>query len=247
VVCICVRRTIDWRDEAAFRAQLDPAFAPKVDLWDETFTLPFHVFRQHVKEIAALSLAAVRDAACRPWDDIPEGSLVIPIDDDDWLSPAVAEVASASVANGAAGCYWITSHVEVPINLRHGLAQLRRRLWPRTRPLWTCSSNNYAFVKRPEAGTRLLTHSAANGWFEQAPAGVVRRIERRLSVQNRTLASQTSLAWRRPVMRRGALLRKYRRYRTLYASPVRAELAWCGPYLARMADLMSQLRLKTAR
>ena len=52
-IYIWVRSTVDWGDAAAFRAQLAPAFAPHGALWDATFTMPFHVFRQRVKEIAA--------------------------------------------------------------------------------------------------------------------------------------------------------------------------------------------------
>ena len=238
---------MDWRDEAAFRAQLDPAFAPKVDLWDRTFTTPFHVFRQRVKEIAQVSLSRVRGAACAPWDEIPDGALVIPIDDDDWLAPDAAEAVGAELRNGAMGYHWISSHVQVPLSLRHRLALFKRWLFPWTPPFWTCSSNNYAFVKRADMGTQLLKHSASNRWFEQAPAGAVHRIERRLSVQNRTLASQTSLAWRRPSMTRGELVRKFREYRNLYSRPVAADLAWCRPYLVMMADLMSRLRLYGGR
>ena len=238
---------MDWRDEAAFRAQLDPAFAPKVDLWDRTFTMPFHAFRQRVKEIAQLSLSRVRGAACARWDEIPDGALVIPIDDDDWLAADAADALDAELRDGAIGYHWTDSHVEVPLNLKHRLRLLQRSLFPWTPPFWICSSNNYAFVKRADMGTQLLEHSAGSRWFEQAPVGAVHRIERRLSVQNRTLASQTSLAWRRPSMTRRELVRKFRGYQNLYSRPVASDLAWCRPYLGMMAELMSRLRLDGGR
>lgn len=244
MIRICVRRTVEWRDEAAFRAQLDPALAPKVDAWNRTFTMPFHEFRHRVREIARASLGAVSGAACSPWNEIPEGALVIPIDDDDWLSPEAAEALEAARDPAAFGYYWISSYLEVPINVRHRLGLIGRRLFPRRRPYWTCSSNNYAFLKSAEMGTRLLKHSHASPWFDGAGAALVRRLERRLSVQNRTLASITSLAFRRRSIGRRALIRKYRTYRGLYSRPVPRDIAWCQPYVAMMADLMNELRLR---
>lgn len=72
----------------------------------------------------------------------------------------------------------------------------------------------------------------------------MRRIDARLSLMNRTLASQTSLAFLRPNLRRSELLRKYRRYRRLYERPLPAELAWARPYVHDMDELMRRLGVK---
>lgn len=242
---ICVRRTVEWRDEEAFRAQLKPAFAPKVAAWNEAFTMPFHEFRHRVREIARTNLATVRGASCAAWDDIPEGALVVPIDDDDWLAPGVGEALAAARDPQALGYYWTSSYLEVPMHLRHRLRLLRQRLFRRWfRPHWTCSSNNYAFVKTAEMGTGLLKHSHASPWFDGPGAALVRQIEGRLSVQNRTLASITSLAYGRPSIGRPELIRKYQAYQQLYSKPVPSGIAWCRPYVDRMRDLMRELRLR---
>ena len=63
MIYLCIRQTVDWADEAAFRAQLPPEFASTVRLWDETFDVPYHRFRQRVREIAlgnAADLEGVR-------------------------------------------------------------------------------------------------------------------------------------------------------------------------------------------
>jgi hypothetical protein len=51
-VYLFVRKTTDWGNEAVFRAQLDPGFAPKVQTWNNTLSMPYHVFRARLCEIA---------------------------------------------------------------------------------------------------------------------------------------------------------------------------------------------------
>src|SRR5262249_45718655 len=87
---IWVRETTDWGNEEAVHAQLAADLKPAVELWDRTFDLPFHLFRERVREIAQLNLSRVEDAECAEWEQIPEGALVAPVDDDDWLAPDLA-------------------------------------------------------------------------------------------------------------------------------------------------------------
>ena len=239
-----VRATANWEDERAFLAQLDPAFKPKVELWNDTFDLPYHRFRHEIRRIARLNLARVEKATVLPWSDIPDGALVAPVDDDDWFAPNVARVLERVHDPQAIGYRWTSSFIEVPINLGHRLGLLRRALFPRTPPRWICTTNNYAALKGPDAKLLLEKYTVASERFAGPDAARVRRIDQRLSVMNRTLASQTSLGFLRPSIRRSELLRKFDRYRALYTAPLAPELAWCRPYREMMADLMRRLRVK---
>jgi hypothetical protein len=91
VVAIWVRKPVPWDDEGAFRAQIPDAFRRKVDVWNGTFTMPYHVFRGEVRRIAELNQDAVRGAARLDWEEIPDGALVLPVDDDDWFAPDIGE------------------------------------------------------------------------------------------------------------------------------------------------------------
>lgn len=244
-IYIWPRTAIDWSDDEAWRNQVSPALQPKLALWNETFNIPFNTFRARVCEIAALNLSRVEGAPRARWDEIPNGVLVVPVDDDDWLAPDLARVLDGHQSSNAPGYHWIASFVEVPFSRGHALGLLRRRLFPRTPPRWICSTNNYAMVKEPDNRELLGNHTRASRWFESEGAGRVRRIDQRLSVMNRTLGSQTTLGVQPPAaLSRAQLLRKFRRYRTLYRGPVPHELVWCQPYMDLMADLMDTLELR---
>jgi hypothetical protein len=239
---IWVRATASWDDEQAFRAQLDPAFAVKVEVWNATFAMPYRSFRHEIRRIARLNLSRVLDAAVAPWDEIPDGALVAPVDDDDWFAPDLARVLAVQEP-ATTGYFWTSTFLEVPIDLGHRLGLLRRRIFPATPPRWLCTTNNYALVKHPDSKPLLAKHTLASAHFARA-GGAVRQVARRLSVMNRTLASQTSLGFLRTTISPAALRRKYRRYRALYATPLPPDLAWCEPYRAMMAGLMRELRLR---
>jgi hypothetical protein len=240
VVAIWIRSTVDWADEQAFLAQAPPGLLPKVELWNATFTLPFHVFRGRAHRIAELNRSRVADAAVATWDAIPDGTLVLPVDDDDWFAPDAAQVAARERRPGTDGCYWPSRWVEVPIHAGHRFHLLRRRLLPFTPPRYVLTTNNYAMVKSAGARPLLESHVKASRWL--AGGGRLARVERSLSIANRTLGSQTTLHLRRP-LGRDELLRKYRRYRRLYHSPPRYA-PWAAPYVAAMAELMQELELR---
>lgn len=237
-VHVWIRATLDWRDEAAFRAQVPERLRPRVELWDATFTLPYHEVRAELRAIAADSLAGVRAATFSEWDAIPDGALVLPVDDDDWFAPEVAEVAAAQLGDRE-GVRWTSTFLERPIDAVHLASLTGRRLLPGVGQKWVCTTNNYALVKR--AGRREIAadHSAMSRWVEEDRSRVA-WLDRRLSVMNRSPASQTVLNRRR--MDRAGLLRKRRAYARLYRR-FRAEgdLAWAAPYVARMAALMERL------
>jgi len=243
MIYICVRQTTDWRDEDAFRAQLPAEFRPTIEMWNEVFNIPYHLFRHRVREIARINLAAVRNAVCADWGEVPQGGLVLPVDDDDWFVEDVGLTLEAALDPSLGGYRWESSFLEVPINLGHRLYLWKRRLL-HTPPMWICTTNNYAIVKGPQSEPLFRSHVRASEWFHQHPAEV-RTLGGRLSVMNRTLASRTSLRLMRPEecrpIRRSTLLGKFRQYKELYGRGPGSELAWCQPYLGMMHELMREL------
>jgi hypothetical protein len=243
VIYICVRRTLDWEDEAASWAQLQPRLKPRVELWNSTINMPFHVFRHRVRAIAALNHSRVENAVCAEWDEIPDGGRVVPVDDDDWFAPNLAQILERQWGS-ARGVWWNPRWIGVPADLGHRIYATRRALLPFTPAHWTCDTNNYAVVKDEESRTLLTSHVAATDWFDGPGREAVTRIKGRPSINNRTLGSQTSL---RPTARHGEidrsrLLQRLRRYKALYRRrrwP--REPAWSRPYMTMMGQLMDKL------
>jgi hypothetical protein len=240
VIYIVVRRTTDWGDEAAFRAQIPENVRAGVALWNATFDMPYHLYRRELKRIAECNLSQVAGARCVRRDGIPAGSLAVPVDDDDWFAPGLAAVLEGTCDDGRFGCYWPSRFLEVPISFGHRLGLIRRALVPGTRPRWLCTTNNYAVRMRPETASLVDGHIQATRWFLAHPSAV-QHIAQPLSLMNRTLASVTQL---RTHPSRSLLLRKHRRYQRLYAKPAPPDLGWCEPYLAMMRDLTAEMRLR---
>jgi hypothetical protein len=240
MIYIVVRRTTEWEHEPTFRAQIPAGFDASVDLWNATFTIPYHVFRHRLKAIAQLSWSRVSRAVRVARTEVPPGALAVPTDDDDWFAPHLADVLACAVDGRYAGYSWPSKFIEVPTTWRHEIGVLRRKLFPRTPLKMVCTTNNYAVVVRPETAPLLDNHLHATRWFIDH-AAMVKRLEEPLSVMNRSLASRTSL-W--PTPSRAALIRKYRRYRRLYQRRLAPELAWCHEYYEQLRDLMQQLQLR---
>jgi hypothetical protein len=243
-VHIWVRQTVDWEDEAAFRAQLPERMRPKVELWDRTFTIPFHRFRARVRQITADTHARVEGARVSEWDEIPEGAWVLPTDDDDWLAPLAAQAVLSHARRGLTGVKWTSTHLQVPTNFWHGVHMARRTvLAPFTPPRSVCASNAYAMRKTSETQQLLSDHMGAGDWFNGEGSAQTQHIPGRFNVINKTLASQTQLAYPRPEMDRRELMLKYHAYRRLYRLPwVRGE--WSRPHVEAMARLMDQLEVR---
>jgi hypothetical protein len=245
LIFVWVRRTVEWQDERAFRAQLDPRFEPHVERWNETFDLPFHLFRHRVREVARESLANARGITIAEWDAIPDGAVVIPIDDDDWLAPDVGPALEAQLAPDVRGWRWRASFVEVPFGPGHQLYLWRRRLFPWTPEKWYCSTNNYALRKGSATPAIFERHLEASRLFDTwRRAGSVRAFDRPLSAHNRTLGSQTSLRYQQPPRSRPELRRRYGLYRRLYDRRLPADLDWCAPYVEKMGRLMADMSIK---
>jgi hypothetical protein len=245
VIYVWIRQTLNWEDEAEFEAQLGAFFRPRVELWNRTFEMPFHRFRHRVAEIARISLSRVDNATVARWDEIPDGALVVPVDDDDWLAPFLGSSLDAELEAGIDGYRWTGSWMEVPLHAGHRLYLTRRRLFPFSWERHFCWSNNYALRKAQGTKPMFYDHVRADHHFLRwKEEGRVKMIARRLSVINRTLASQTTLWVNRPSLSREQLLRKYRRYGRLYRRRLPEQVAWCAPYVAMMAELMEQLSVK---
>jgi hypothetical protein len=235
VVRIWVRATLDYDDERAFEAQLVDRFREQVALWDSVFVMPYRVFRARVRAIARENLALVERAVCSSWEEIPEGALVLPCDDDDWFRPDVAAVIERELRPGVAGIRWRSSFLEVPINARHQLGKWRERVHT-PQPRYLCTTNNYALFASEGSKELLSRHVQASRWVAAQPNGSVRFLPERLSLMNRTLASQTSLGHLGRSIGRRRLLRKLARYRRLYERPLPAELRWAQPHAERMGE-----------
>ena len=246
MIHIWIRRTVDWANEDAAVEQLtDPWLKPKVPLWNATFNITYQRFRYRVAQIALLAHSQVEGARLSKWDEIPDGAVVLPVDDDDWFAPSAASVLERELDPHALGYVWTSRWIESPMSIGHRVHIARRRLLPFTPPKWICGTNNYAMLKRPEARDLLVNHMEASRWFANRTTHDIKRIDAELGVANRTLASQTTLGMRRHDFKRSELLRKYRRYRRLYRRPLPPTLAWCRPYVAMMADLMDELQVRT--
>jgi len=236
MIYIVIRKTLDWADEAAFRAQIPDEMRAGIETWNATFDMPYHQFRRELKRIAQLSLARIPDAACVSQGEIPEGAVAVPVDDDDWFAPGLAAALEKSMSDHS-GCYWPSRFLEVPISFPHRLGLIRKSLFPSTKPRWLCTTNNYAVVYGPKTADLLSSHVRASQWFFAHPSEVI-RIEQPLSLMNRTLASTTQLRSRPS---RALLLRKHWRYLKVYKRPAPADLQWCEPYLEMIRYLQARL------
>ncbi|MSO41317.1 MAG: hypothetical protein EXQ70_05380 [Solirubrobacterales bacterium] len=188
-------------------------------------------------EIAALNHSRVEGATRTGWDQIPDGSLVLPVDDDDWFAPIAATRAAGALQPRSAGVRWSTTHVQVPNGIGHRVYLWRRRFLPSSPPAWTCSTNNYAMVKGPRDNKRLLaSHPEASRWLAAGELGSMAVLPEPLSIANRTIASQSALGAGSSSISQRALLRRLRGYRRLYRRQVRG-CPWAAPYLASMDEL----------
>jgi hypothetical protein len=241
VIHICVRKTLDWRNEALADASILPEFRAKYEMWNATFDMPYAAFRQRVKEIAELSLSRVVGARRTSLGEVPPGELIVPVDDDDWFAPNLANEIRRLFDPDASGYRWRRDVVE-PLP---GGSRIRS-WWVRNRELerLTCASNNYAIVNTPRLTALVSNHLRASEYFDAHPAEL-RRTTKVLGIQNRSPASQTALAWRRPTISRGELIETLERYRGLHGSwKLGRALRWAAPYLRATADLIDELRVR---
>jgi hypothetical protein len=235
-----VRKTTDWSNEKTFRSQLDPKFAPKVEAWNKVFSIPYHIFRHELVAIASQNHQRLECVKTALWDEIPEGAIVLPTDDDDWFAPHIVEILRESLRNDGRNFLWDQSVLEVPINFLHGVNLAVRKFLPLGGPKWLCATNNYAFTKTASS-EKLLSHMRASKAFSCGELELV-KIPNRLSLHNRSLASITSMGLGRDNITSRELKRKARAYRWLYSTfNLPQDLHWASPYVKRMAELAEAL------
>jgi hypothetical protein len=231
---------LDWSEEALVEERLRPEFRAKFETWNATFDMPYAVFRQELKEIAQRNLSRVEGVAHTPLEEVPPGELIVPVDDDDWFAPNVAHEIRRVFEPGRIGYHWIRQ-VLSPSRRRR---KFRIRLRPkRMGGRYSCATNNYALVNTSELAPLALKHKRASEYFDAHPTHVT-RIPKTLAIQNRSLASQTALAWKRPTITREELVEVFDGYRDLYANwKLRPELRWAQPCVDGMAELMEKIRV----
>jgi hypothetical protein len=228
---VWVRATVDWDDAAVFDAAVPEKFRPTVELWDATFTMPFRLFRARLREIAARSWLEAGLDVCVDWEDVPDGELFLPSDDDDWFAPDIVGELERRWAGSTFGCSWTSTFVEVPLHWRHRYGKLARTVLPVPPKNW-CTTNNYALVLDTRALEPATWHRRASQQMRSEP-----RFDVRLSCMNRSLASQTSVFYAVTPER---LVARWERYRKLYRNEKHAP-AWCGPYIQAMRELMTEI------
>jgi hypothetical protein len=238
VIYICMRRTLDWQNKAAVDAGVIAGFRPKLETWNLTFNIPYHEFRQRLKSIAQLNWDRVENASCITYNEAPPGALLVPVDDDDWFSPDLANNLREAF-NPSIVCYRWIRHILEPE--RH-----RRSIKGRIKELLTgkviFATNNYGIRNFPQLAAFVASHMQASRHFQDNP-GAVKYLPVALSIHNRSLASQTVLRMRQPTISRDELIESFGRYRMLYArTRLSRALGWAAPYVAMMSELMNALK-----
>jgi hypothetical protein len=236
-VHICVRETLDWNDEAIVRERIHPRFRAKFDVWNRTLTMPYHEFRARLKAIAAGNLARVAHASVSPLASVPAGHIVVPVDDDDWFAPDLVAWLRSAPAPPIEVWLWTRLALQPERRSTRVRRQLARLLGRGERHV--CKTNNYAVRSAPTRQAVAANHVEASRYVDAHP-GLARRIDRTLAIQNRSLASQTTLAWGAPAISPAALVALLGRYRNFYErwTPP-ASLEWAVPYVRLMAELMA--------
>lgn len=239
---ICVRRTLPWHDEAAVAAALAPELRPRVEVWNATFNLRYAAFRLRLTQIARENLGRIGNAKLTRVEETPPGALVVPVDDDDWFSPEIGNRLLAERDTSLQGYHWNPYILEAPRHRRRWPWAGRRRATDTSRH--TCGSNNYAIRNLPELAAAITNHVNASERFDANPHRV-KRLDARLSLQNRTVGSRSTLRWVTPELTRDGLIEVFWRYRTLYDRlRLPREFAWAQPSVIAMVELMRELRPK---
>lgn len=210
---------------------------PRVQaFWKRYFRLPFHEFRRRVRDIARNNLQAVAGSrlflsvaafnqALRAGQ-IPPGSLVVPIDDDDWLAP---DLGSLLQPPAGSGLLWQSSRVACNRPVRD---------IDKGRPL--CRTNNSAITLGYLAGLPNHDRSMVLAYHWEAGKRLAGKlgylpIPGSVIVRHPASITQLSMLARRYLNRP----RAFRQYLPTirHRLPIPEGLEWCRPYYTRLLAL----------
>jgi len=264
-VALHVRTNIDWRTMTEDRflqqeqfsnsargmsAEQKAGFLQAIRIWNRTFAMSYFAYRQRLKEIAELSWTRVRnlDLIVRRPElvamlDASDPYIVLPVDDDDWFHPEIAEVLRRRWRPGVDAFHWPDGlYRPVPFQDRFEQSAHQERLIVRK---WDAdfATNGYALTRaglakcNAQLKPRVLAfHWSAGKTFHQA--GFERCfVDRPLSASNKSLASCTNL---KPLVDRSHFMRNVphlMRRTTNIPEPLR----WTQEYVALTEALNVEL------
>ena len=125
-------------------------------------------------------------------DEVPDDAVVVPIDPNDWLAPELARRIEAARDTACIAWHWRREVLSVPHeDGRKGLSLWRRRR-RRSEPD-LCGGCNYAITNRTAFAAVIASPHSASDYFA-ANGNFVRELPQTLGIENRSLASRSSLA-----------------------------------------------------
>lgn len=135
-----------------------------VEAWNAVATRPFVAVRAELQRIARAQNARIPGTLTVDVGDLPrlhepasEPFWIVPIDDDDWLSPDLAKALRGSCPKRNSGVRWISQRLSDGLEARADSAEF-------------CYTNNYAissrFVQENWMRNALARHEAAQVIFE---------------------------------------------------------------------------------
>jgi SAM-dependent methyltransferase len=264
-VVLYIRTNLDWgslteenflRQEEysnsarAMSADQKQAFLKAIRLWNRTFSLSYFTYRQRLKEIAELSWTRIRDLdlIVRRQDlftvlDHLDQFIVLPVDDDDWFHPDIANVLRQHWRDDVDAFHWPDGlYRSVPFQDRFQQTMSQERLVLRHWP-GDFATNGYALTRAGFSRCDLQTkrrvlsfHWAAGKTFHQ-PGFTRRLLDQPLSASNKSLASATNL---KALNRRADVVRNapHLKRRT---TNIPHQLRWAQEYVALTERLNESL------
>jgi len=207
-----------------------------ISIWNKTFTMPHNIFRHKLQLLAQESLQNVSNASIikNVSDLYNTNCLIIPIDDDDWLSPnLVTTLESIEDIDQFYGIRWESYHP-----------------WGDKNYYIYCSTDNYAINPRHahplSVHIPLLSHSAASVLFyhydyelNKIPRLPIKQIQATLSAVNKNIGSTTTLKEHRDD---GTLHLLYSQCQKLLNNECKKMAhSWVFPYLSKLQDIYNEL------
>ncbi len=177
------------------------------------------------------------------WDDIPEGALVMPTDDDDWFAPHAAEALERMRPPDITAYVWEASFAETPDVVRPPpLPHPPRAVALDAAGMELLHQQLRDGEEREHLRPARRSH-AASAWVDGAAPGEVLYLPDRLSMVNRTIASRTQLSAgdRSHPSTPAEMRRKLARYRRRYGRIDLSDAPWARPYVAMIAELTGEL------